>query len=91
MEDGPEDADGSYDYAGKRYRLEERDSEVWLVSDGDRYLGDLIAASPANAEGGPTYLARCVGEELDPEIAPSDDWHSVLEWLIDRTAPPVGA
>jgi len=90
MEDGPEDADGTYDYAGKTYRLEERDSEVWQVFDGDRHLGDLIAKGGPHTPGGPTYVPHCVGTDNSEELPPSDHWQAVLEWLVDQSAPPVG-
>lgn len=38
MEDGPESLEGSCEYGGRTYRLEERDSEVWRVYDGEKYL-----------------------------------------------------
>lgn len=43
MENGPEAAEGTYEYAGHRYRLREEESEKWRVFDGDRYLGVVIA------------------------------------------------
>ena len=85
MEDGPEDAQGSYDYAGKTYRLEERDSEVWRVSDGDKYLGDVIAVTGISAPGGPTYLARCDGEDVMDGAPTTDDWRSAVQYLIDQS------
>jgi hypothetical protein len=88
MEDGPEDAEGSFAYAGKTYRLEERDSEVWRVYDGDQYLGDVIAVTGISDRGGPTYLARCDGDDAVEGAPTTDDWRSALEYLIDQSKTP---
>ncbi len=79
MEDGPENAEGSYDYAGKTYRLEERDSELWRVYEGDQYLGDVVAVTGISDPGGPTYLARRNGEAVRDGAPTTDDWRSALE------------
>jgi hypothetical protein len=91
MEDGPEAAEGIYDYAGKTYRLEERDSEQWSVFDGDTYLGVVERADGVPSREGPVYVAHAAGEEKLPDVEPTDDWQLALEYLIDNTAPPVGA
>jgi hypothetical protein len=89
MEDGPEDAEGSYDYAGQVYRLVEHTSERWQVFLGDDYLGELIA-SPGPSGSGPEYTIQVRGdEELSGEPA-TDDWQRALQILIDNSAPPVG-
>jgi hypothetical protein len=86
MEDGPEEADGAYEYSGKTYRLDEADSEVWSVYDGDTYLGVVRVAGPVEGEPGPHYVAKLVGEEHDPDTDVTDDWRSALEWLLDQTS-----
>lgn len=88
MEDGPEQAQGSYDYAGKTYRLVEAESEKWRVFDADTYLGTIIAVTGDN---GPEYTIDFAGEEGKYDEPASEDWRRVLEYLIDNTAPPVGA
>jgi hypothetical protein len=90
MDDGPESADGTYEYGAKTYRLEERESEVWSVYDGDRYLGIVERADTTPAREGPVYVAHAAGDEELPDIEPTDDWHLALEYLIDNTAPPLG-
>jgi hypothetical protein len=90
MEDGPEEAEGTYEYAGKSYRLVERDSEKWRVFDGDRYLGQVVAL-PGTQESGPEYTLDFAGEEDQYDEPATDDWRLVLEYLIDHSAPPVGA
>jgi hypothetical protein len=83
MEDGPEDAEGTYEYNSKTYRLVERDSERWQVFDGDTYLGVLVAIK---GEGtlGPQYTLDFAGEEDVYDEPATDDWRLVLEYLIDH-------
>jgi len=57
MEDGPEAADGSYLFKGRKDRLEENGSEVWSVFEGDRFVGDVIAEQVVS-ESGPRYTVR---------------------------------
>lgn len=84
MEDGPEAADGRYEYSGKTYRLEERESEQWRVYDDDQYLGVVeVAAGPATREG-PLYVCHPAGDETLPDVEPTDDWRIALEYLIDN-------
>jgi hypothetical protein len=89
MEDGPEEAEGSYDYVGQVYRLVEHDSEKWQVFLEDTYLGVLIATS-GSRESGPEYTIDLAGEEGLVDEPATDDWRRALETLIDKTAPPVG-
>ena len=63
MEDGPEDADGVYEYGGQTYRLEEAASEIWSVYLDNTYLGVLRVAEPEEDESGPLYTSRVAGEE----------------------------
>jgi hypothetical protein len=90
MEDGPEEAEGTYEYAGKAYKLVERDSEKWQVFDGDHYLGQVVAV-PGDDESGPQYTLDFAGEEDTYDEPATDDWRLVLEYLIDNSAPPAGA
>jgi hypothetical protein len=90
VEVGPEVAEGSYKYWGRTYRLEERDGEVWQVYDADKYLGDLVAVTGVADKGGPTFLARCDGDEVMPEAPTTGDWRAALEHLINRSSPVGG-
>lgn len=84
MEDGPEAAEGTYEYAGRSYRLREEESEKWRVFDGDRYLGVVIAVDGPD---GPEYTLDFAGEEDKYDEPTTDDWRLVLEYLIDHSAP----
>jgi hypothetical protein len=90
MEDGPEDAEGTYSYAGGQFRLEELESEQWTVGseDGTR-LGVLVALEGQDRDG-PQYVVEKFGEERLLGLDPSNDWRRALEYLIDNTAPPAG-
>jgi hypothetical protein len=90
VEDGPEGAEGTYEYAGRTYRIEERDSERWRLYDGDHYVGQVIAL-PGTRETAPKYTPDSAGEEDKYDEPATDDWRLVLESLIDNAAPPVGA
>jgi hypothetical protein len=57
IEDGPESAEGRYEYGDKVYRLEERESETWSVFGGPRLIGTLIT-TPAVDERSPLYTVR---------------------------------
>ena len=65
MEDGPEFAEGSYDFAGKTYRLAEVDSQVWRVYDGDTYIGIVTETDATAAEPWPRYTEHSAGDETD--------------------------
>ena len=80
MEDGPEHAEGSYEYNGRVYRLAETVSERWSVYDGGRHLGDVVAV-PGTQESGPEYTIDLAGESVDEPA--TDDWQRALETLID--------
>ncbi|MCU1584062.1 MAG: hypothetical protein JWM49_618 [Microbacteriaceae bacterium] len=82
MEDGPESAEGRYEYGDKVYRLEERESETWSVFEGARLIGTLIA-TPAVDERGPLYTVRLdhEGATVSESI---DDWEAALDYLIDQ-------
>lgn len=82
MEDGPEEADGSYERGGKVYRLAEDDSWVWKVFDGDTYLGIVTQLEPTTE--GHKYSAKCVGEE-ESEAPATDDWRAAVDHLIDTS------
>lgn len=66
MQDGPEEAEGTYEHAGHSYRLREEESEKWRVFDGDRYLGVLIAVRGRTANRSQQQLARdiCLARKL---------------------------
>jgi len=82
MEDGP-GAKGGYEYGGKTYRLEERESEVWSVLDGDRVLGELAATT--GPERGPFYTVK-LAEEPEYRDESIDDWEAALDYIIDASA-----
>jgi hypothetical protein len=82
MEDGPEEADGSYERRGKVYRLAEDDSWVWKVFDGDTYLAIVTQLEPTTE--GHKYSAKCDGEE-EPEVPATDDWRAAVDHLIDTS------
>jgi hypothetical protein len=89
MEDGPEEAEGRYEYGGKTYRLEEQESEKWRVYDGDRYLGQVLLVQ-SQSEAGFQYTIDLATEEGKVDEPATDDWQRALETLIDLSAPPVG-
>jgi hypothetical protein len=84
MEDGPEFAEGAYEFDGKTYRLEERESEIWRVYDGDQYLGVVVREDPTSAEPWEHFAAKCPGEEDAPAVF-TDDWRAALEHLISAS------
>jgi hypothetical protein len=90
MEDGPEGAEGTYEFGGKSYKLVERDSEKWQVYDGDHYLGQVVALQ-GTQETGPLYTLDFAGEEDEYDEPATDDWRLVLEYLINKAAPPVAS
>jgi hypothetical protein len=83
MEDGPEAAEGSYTYGAKTYRLEERQSEVWTVLDGDQLLG-TVRALPRVDDRGVLYAVDVPGE-TETEDVPTDDWKAALEYVVDQS------
>jgi hypothetical protein len=83
MEDGPEAAEGSYTYGAKTYRLEERQSEVWTVLDGDQLLG-TVRALPRVDDRGVLYAVDVPGV-TETEDVPTDDWKAALEYVVDQS------
>ena len=83
MEDGPEDAEGVYEYGGQTYRLEEAASGIWSVYLDDTHLGVLRVAEPEADESGHHYTARVAGEEHDNDGEVMDDWRAALDLLIE--------
>lgn len=85
MEDGPEAAEGSYEYAGVTYRLDERDSERWRVSDpAGNYLGVLVTTYDVAGEPWPHYTCTLAGDEDTVNAATTDDWRAALDHLISE-------
>jgi hypothetical protein len=84
MEDGPEEAEGHYEYGGKTYRLIEDVSWTWKVFDGDAYLG-IVTQSGPNAGDGFEYTAKCAGEENE-DAPTTDDWRAAVNYLIDTAS-----
>lgn len=81
MEDGPEEANGSYEYLGRKYRLEERDSHEWRVFDDGVHIGTVIELS-TTPDSGVLYtidVADGQGKQEDT----TDDWQRAIETLID--------
>jgi hypothetical protein len=83
MEDGPEAAEGSYAYGSKAYRLEERESEVWTVLDGEQLIG-TVRALPADERG--VLYAVDVPGDTETEDVPTTDWKAALEYIIEQSA-----
>jgi hypothetical protein len=83
MQDGPEAAEGTYTYGAKSYRLEERESEVWSVLDGDTVLG-TVTALPATERG--VLYAVDVPGETETEDVPTIDWRAAVEYVLDQSA-----
>ena len=81
MEDGPELAEGSYEYNGKTYRLDERESERWRVLDDGVHIGSVIAVS-RNETDGVLYTIEVRGDS-GPQPDLTDDWARAIETLID--------
>lgn len=84
MEDGPEAAEGSYEYQGHAYRLEEVESEQWRVYVGDTYLGVVIQTDATSQEPWMHYASKQAGDE-DTAVPTTDDWHAALRHLIDAS------
>jgi hypothetical protein len=90
MHEGSDKTESTYEYAGKTYRLVEHESEKWRVYDGDRYLGQVIP-SPGGQQSGSEYTVDVAGEATQSGEPVMGGWQLVLEYLIDNSAPPVGA
>jgi hypothetical protein len=84
MEDGPEFAEGAYEFGRTTYRLAEVESQVWRVYDGDTYLGIFTETEPTASERWPHYTAKCDGEE-EADVPSTDDWRAALGHLIDAS------
>jgi hypothetical protein len=82
MEDGPEAAEGTYEFDGKSYRLAEVESEKWRVYDGDTYLGVVVQSDATSAETWMHYASHCAGDESH-DVPTTDDWHAALRHLIE--------
>jgi hypothetical protein len=83
MEDGPEEAEGSYEYLGKVYRLAEIESERWSVFSGEKYQDVRVAVDGPAVEPWPHHSCVLAGDEASPGDATTDDWHAALELLAD--------
>jgi len=84
MEDGPEQAAGSYTLDGVAYDLEERESEIWCVTAPDgRYVGDVVAEQVVGVDG-PRYTVR-FPDDRTPEPEFVEGWQSALEYLISES------
>lgn len=85
MEDGPEAAEGRYEYDGAVFSLEERDSEQWRVSDSaGKYLGVLVTTYDVVDEPWPHYTCVLAGEEDTVSDVTTDDWRSALDHLLSE-------
>jgi hypothetical protein len=80
MEDGPEEAEGRFDYNGRTYRLEEFESEKWKIYGDGVYLGQVVAVDGVD---GPEYTIDLAGEEGKVDEPSTDDWRRAVETLID--------
>ncbi|TFW00189.1 hypothetical protein [Orlajensenia leifsoniae] len=88
--DGPEEAEGVYEYGGRVYRLEERDSERWTVTADDGQDVGVLVALAGPGRNGPEYTIDLPGEEGRVGEPSTDDWRRALQTLIDESVPPVG-
>ena len=90
MEDGPEAAEGRYEYGGRTYRLAERESERWTVTaDDGQYVG-LLMAIRTGERSAPQYAVELPAGKGGPDEPATEDWRPALEYLIDQSVPPVG-
>jgi hypothetical protein len=80
MEDGPEEAEGTYTYGDVSYTLKERESEVWTVLNGEDVIG-TVSALPRVDERGPLYRVDVPGE-TETEDVPTTDWKAAVEYVI---------
>ena len=81
MDDGPEEANGRYEYNGKTYRLDERDSHEWRVFDDGVHIGTVVELSTTPATGVLYTIEVADGEGREEET--TDDWTRAIETLID--------
>ena len=81
MEDGPEEANGTYEYNGKVFRLDERESHRWRVLDDGVHIGTVIEVS-TSPDAGVLYTVQ-VADGRGPETETTDDWQRAIETLID--------
>jgi hypothetical protein len=90
MTDAAVPTEGTYDYAGKEFRIVKQDGARWRVFDGDSRLGDVVEL-PGSQESGRLFTLETNGDPNPHDEPAARDWHAALEFLIDNTAPPVGA
>ena len=81
MEDGPESANSTYEYNGKVYRLQERDSHQWRVLDDGVHIGTVLEVSTTPDAGVLYTIDVADGEGREQET--TDDWSRAVETLID--------
>ena len=86
MEDGPEKANGSYEYAGRTFHLRENDRERWFVYDAGIHIGTLVAR-PGQQASVPEYSIDIADGYGVVDEAVTDDWRRALETLIDQATP----
>ena len=84
MEDAPEEANGNYEYSGKTYQLQERDSNQWRVLDDGVHIGTVIEVS-TTPEDGVLYTIE-VADGEGRKLESTDDWRRAIETLIDLTS-----
>jgi hypothetical protein len=82
MEGGTEAAEGTYTYGAKGYSIEERESEVWSVLDGEQLLG-TVRAAPADERG--VQYAVDVPGDIETEDVPTPN--ARLRWNTSSTSP----
>lgn len=83
-------SEGTYDYAGKAFLIVRRNDARWQVYDGDHWLGDIIAL-PGAQESDRLFTLETTGDSMPADEPAARDWQAALAFLIDNTAPPVGA
>ena len=85
MSDGPELADGTFEYHEKRYRVEEEEPERWFVYDGERHIGDIEHTADLAGRDASLYICHAADSTDRAEAEPMEGWRVALEYLIDHS------
>ena len=81
MQGGPEETNGTYQYNGKTYRLQGRESHQWRVLDDGVHIGTVLEVSTTRGTGVLYTIEVADGEGREQET--TDDWARCVETLID--------
>jgi hypothetical protein len=84
-EDGPEAAEGNYEFDGLVHELDEREIQVWsLRSPEGVYLGDVVAEEVIGQAG--SRYTVWFDDDDEPEDEYVEEWMAALEYLISESA-----